>query len=152
MAVAAVLVVVGLVSAINAPAGPPRSNKADAYGGPVTPKPKNPKSVAACNKYYGAQNPLADAAECRAIAQKNIGLARCAKKKGAAKTACNKVVRKKFAKAMAKITAQRKAEKACSEKNNKDIQALDPESPDYNTQLQAISETYQNCLKRARGG
>ena len=152
MLVAAVLVVVGLVSAINAPAGPPRSNKADAYGGPVAPKPTNPKSVSACNKYYGAQNPLADAAECRAIAQKNIGLARCAKKKGAAKTACNKAVKKKFAKAMAKVTAQRKAEKACSDAYSKSIQALDPESSDYDTQSQAISQKYSDCLKRARGG
>lgn len=152
LAVAALLIVVGLVSAINAPAGPPRSNKADAYGGPVAPKPTNPKSMAACNKYYGAQNPLADAAECRAIAQKNLGLARCAKKKGAAKRACAKVVNRKFAKAMAKVTAQRKAEKACSTKYSHDIQALDPNSPDYDTQSQQISTDYSACLKRARGG
>lgn len=150
--VAALLVVVGLVSAMNAPAGPPRSNKADAYGGPVTPKPTNPKSMAACNKYYGAQNPLADAAECRAIAQKNLGLAKCAKKKGAAKTACNKVVKKKFAKAMAKVTAQRKAEKACSESYNKDINALNPDDPNYDTQSQVVAQKYTDCLKHARGG
>jgi len=152
LTVAALLIVAGLLSAISAPAGPPRSNKADAYGGPVAPKPKNPKSVAACNKYYGATNPLPDAAECRAIAQKNIGLAKCAKKKGAAKTTCNKAVKKKFAKAMAKVTAQRKAEKACTDTYNKDIQALDPSDPDYDTKSQPILTAYTNCLKRARGG
>ena len=152
VAVAALLIVFGLVSAINAPAGPPRSNKADAYGGPVTPKPKNPKSVAACNKYYGATNPLADARECRAIAHKNVGLARCAKKKSAgARKACAKVVNKAFAKEMAKVAAQRKAEKACSDAYSKNIQALDPNDPDYDTKSQAISQTYTNCLKRARG-
>src|SRR3954454_14735602 len=151
VAVAALLVVVGLVSAINAPAGPPRSNKADADGGPVVQKPKKPKSVAACNKYYGAQNPLPDAAECRAIAQKNIGLAKCAKKKGAAKRACTKAVNKKFAKTMARVRAQRAAEKACSDKYNMDSQALDPNDPDYDTKSNAVIQTYSNCLKRARG-
>lgn len=151
LTIAALLIVVGLVSAMSAPAGPPRSNKADAYGGPVAPKPTNPKSVAACNKYYGAQNPLADAAQCRAIAQKNIALAKCAKKKGAAKAACTKAAKKKFAKAMAKVTAQRKAEKACSDKYSKDVQALDPNDADYDTKSQALGQTYSDCLKRARG-
>src|SRR4051794_41898133 len=98
LAVAALLIVVGLASAISAPGAPPRSNKADAYGGPVTPKPTNPKSVAACNKYYGSQKKPAGARECRAIAQKKAGLKRCAQKKGAPRAQCPKGRKKKVAK------------------------------------------------------
>lgn len=150
LTVAALLIVVGLVSAISAPGAPPRSNKADAYGGPVTPQPKNPKSVAACNKYYGSGNNLADARECRAIAHKNIGLSKCAKKKGAAKAKCVKAVNKKYAKEIAAVKKQRAAEKACSEKYNSEFNALDPESPDYDTKLQAASEEFNACMTKAR--
>src|SRR3954452_11405854 len=93
LAVAALLVVVGLVSAISAPGAPPRSNKADAYGGPVTPTPTNPKSVAECAKYWGATNNDSEARNCKSIARKNVGLKACAKKKGAAKKACQKKVK-----------------------------------------------------------
>jgi hypothetical protein len=147
---AALLIVVGLVSAINAPAGPPRSNKADAYGGPVAPKPTNPKSVNECAKYYGAQNPLPEARECRAIAKKNHALAVCAKKKGAAKTACQKKAKKAFAKEKRAIARQRAAEKACTDKYNADYNALNPDDPDYDTKSQAVSEAFSDCMARAR--
>src|SRR3954447_2862470 len=150
LAVAALLIVVGLVSAISAPGAPPRSNKADAYGGPVAPKPTNPKTVAACNKYYGSQNNLADARECRAIAKKNAGLKRCAKKKGSARAKCQKAVKKQFAKDKAAVAKQRAAEKACSEKYNAAFSGLDPDSPDYDTQLQAASEEFNTCMTKAR--
>jgi hypothetical protein len=150
IAVAALLIVVGLVSAMSAPGAPPRSNKADAYGGPVTPKPKNPKSVAACNKYYGQGNNLADARACRATAHKNIGLAKCNKKKGSARTKCVKAVNKKFTKEMAAVTKQRSAEKACTTKYNAAIQALDPEASDYDTKLQAAADEFNTCMKNAR--
>jgi hypothetical protein len=135
---------------MSAPGAPPRSNKADAYGGPVAPKPKNPKSVAECNKYYGSGNNLADARECRAIAHKNIGLAKCAKKKGSARSKCVKAVNKKFAKEKAAVGRQRSAEKACSEKYNAAINGLDPEAPDYDTKLQAASEEFNACMTKAR--
>jgi hypothetical protein len=150
LAVAALLIVVGLVSAMSAPGAPPRSNKADAYGGPVAPKPKNPKSVAECNKYYGSGNNLADARECRAIAHRNIGLKKCAKKKGSARTKCTKAVNKKFAREKAAVTKQRSAEKACSEKYSAAINALDPEAPDYDTKSQAASDEFQDCMTKAR--
>jgi hypothetical protein len=150
LAVAALLIVVGLVSAINAPGAPPRSNKADAYGGPVQPKPTNPSAVAQCNKYYGAANNLADARECRAIAQKNAGLKKCAKKKGSAKAKCVKAVNKKFAKQKAAVAKQRKAEKACSDKYSAAINALDPEAPDYNDKSEAAGTEFTACMERAR--
>ena len=56
-----------------------------------------------------------------------------------------------IAKEMAKVTAQRRAEKACSDAYSKNIQALDPNDPDYDTKSTQISLTYSNCLKRARG-
>src|SRR5215208_2405380 len=115
---------------MSAPGAPPSSNKADAYGGPVQPKPTNPKSVADCNKYYGSGNNLADARECRAIAQKNAGLKRCAKKKGTAKAKCVKAVNKKYAKQKAAVGRQRKAEKACNDNYQAAINALDFDSPD----------------------
>src|SRR6058998_459599 len=98
LTVAALLIVAGLLSAISAPAGPPRSNKADAYGGPTPQKPKNPKSVAACNKYYGAANNLPDARDCRAQAHHNAALAKCQKKSGSARAKCIKVANRRFAK------------------------------------------------------
>ncbi|HEX6712235.1 MAG TPA: hypothetical protein VF066_02580 [Thermoleophilaceae bacterium] len=150
LAVAALLIVVGLVSAMSAPGAPPRSNKADAYGGPVAPKPKNPKSVAECNKYYGSGNNLADARECRAIAHKNIGLKKCAKKKGSARAKCVKAVNRKFANEKAAVTKQRAAEKACSEKHNATFNSLDPDAPDYDTKLQAASEEFNDCMTKAR--
>ena len=67
-ALAAVLVVVGLVLATTAPAGPSANNKVDAYGGPVPQKPTNPKNRAACDKFYSAANKLAEAQGCRATA------------------------------------------------------------------------------------
>ena len=148
---AALLIVVGLVSAMSAPGAPPRSNKADAYGGPLPSKPTNPKSVADCNKYYGASNDLADARECRAIAKKNAGLKKCAKKKGLARAKCNKAVKRQYVKDKAAVAKQRKAEKACTDQYNAAINGLDPEASDYDTKLQAASEEFNACMKRARG-
>src|SRR4051794_33202274 len=148
--VAALLIVAGLASAINAPAGPPRSNKADAYGGPVAPKPTNPKSVNECSKYYGAQNPMPEARECRAIAKKNHAMAVCAKKKGAAKVACQKKAKKAFAQEKRSIAKQKSAEKACVDKYTASYNALSPDDPDYDTKSQSISQEYSDCLARAR--
>src|SRR4051794_28208095 len=96
MVVASMLLVVGLVSAMSAPGAAPRSNKADGYGGPTPQKPKNPKSVAACNKYYGPANNLPDARDCRAQAHHNIALAKCKKKSGSARAKCVKAANKKY--------------------------------------------------------
>jgi hypothetical protein len=152
LAVAALLIVVGLVSAISAPGAPPTSNKADAYGGPVAPKPGANANRGACIKYYGsADNTDADARECFAIADSNAGNKKCAKKSGAAKAACKKAVKKRLAKKKAAIAAQRKAEKACMDKSRADREALDPEADDYSSKGDAIGEAYFNCMKRARG-
>src|SRR3954465_5672335 len=92
VAIAAVIASAGLVSAISAPGAGPRSNKADAYGGPVTPTPTNPKTVGEGDKYWGpaSQNPGAERKSCVAIAHKNAALKKCNKKKGAAKAKCQK--------------------------------------------------------------
>lgn len=148
--VAALLIVVGLVSAMSAPGAPPRSNKADAYGGPVQPKPTNPKAVAECNSYYGAGNNLAEPRECRAIAKKNAGLKKCAKKKGLARAKCNKAVKKQFAKDKAAIAKQRAAEKACRDKYSAATNALDPEAPDYFEKVDAAGAEFTACMKRAQ--
>ena len=148
---AALLIVVGLVSAISAPGAPPRSNKADAYGGPVAPKPTNPKAVAECNKYYGAQNNLADARECRATAKHNAALKKCAKKKGAAKAKCQRAANRQYAKDKAAVKKQRAAEKACNDKYRAATNALDPEAPDFNDKLDAAATEFNACMTRARG-
>src|SRR4051794_8342322 len=150
IAVAALLIVVGLVSAISAPGAPPRSNKADAYGGPVQPRPTNPKAVSECNKYYGAQNNLADARACRALAKKNAGLKKCAKKKGAARAKCQKAVNKQYAKDKAAIAKQRRAEKACSDTYSTAINNLDFDAPDYDTKSQAAADEFSTCMTKAR--
>jgi hypothetical protein len=152
LAVAALLIVVGLVSAISAPGAPPRSNKADAYGGPVQPKPTNPKSVGECNKYYGATNDLAEAKECRAIAKKNAGMKACAHKKGAAKKSCKAAVKKRFAKDNAAVAKQKKAEKACNDKYQAAFNGLNPDDPDYSTKIDAASNEYNACMQKARAG
>src|SRR5215211_374845 len=84
---AVVLTTAGLLLALSAPGGPLSSNKAHAYGtdAPPAPKPTNPKTRAECVKYYGdSKPPLADARECFALAARNAGNKKCAKKKGAA--------------------------------------------------------------------
>jgi hypothetical protein len=150
LAVAGLLVVVGLLSAISAPAGPPRSNKADAYGGPTPTAPTNPKSAGECNKYYGTFNPpAADRRECLALAKRNAGNKRCAKKRGAAKTACKKAVRRNYAKEHAAVLRQQKAENACSKKNFEELNALNPDDPDYEQKSQALNDEYQACRKKA---
>ena len=93
---AAVLVVVGLVLATTAPAGPSTNNKVDAYGGPMPQKPTNPKNRAACDSYYSAANKLAEAQGCRAKAAYNVAKKACAKKSGAKKAACLKAAKRKF--------------------------------------------------------
>lgn len=152
LVVASMLLVVGLVSAMSAPGAPPRSNKADAYGGPTPQKPKNPKSVAACNKYFGPSNNLPDARDCRAQAHHNAALAKCNKKSGSARAKCIKVANKRFAKDEAAVGKQRKAEKACLDKYNSDIAAIDQNDPAYSDKSQAALDAYSACLKKARGG
>jgi hypothetical protein len=150
LASAALLVLGGLMLAVGASGGPPHSNKADGYGGPVAPKPTNPKSVAECAKYYGSSNPTPDARDCRAKAKRNAGNRKCAKKKGAAKAKCKKAVKKAYAKEEAAIARQRKAQQACTDKYNADIQALDPEAEDYDAKLTAAGEAYNSCLQAAQ--
>jgi hypothetical protein len=151
LAVAALLIVVGLASAISAPGAPPRSNKADAYGAPLPSKPTNPKSVSQCNKYFGAHNQLSDARACRALAKRNVGLKKCSKKKGAAKTKCQKAVKRQYAKDKAAIAKQRRAENACQASYQQALNALDPEAPDYSEKANAAATAYDNCIKRAQG-
>ena len=133
LAVALLLTIVGLVSAINAPAGPPRSNKADGYGGPVQPAPKNPKSVAACNRYYGAGNNSTTARDCRAQAHRNAALAKCNKKHGARRA------------------RQAAAVKACQAKYTSDLAALDPSAEDYDQKVDAAIQADNACIKKAQG-
>jgi hypothetical protein len=165
-ALAAVLVIVGLVLATTAPAGPSVNNKVDAYGGPVPTKPTNPKSKAACDKYYSAANKLAEAQGCRALAAYNTAKRTCAKKSGAAKAACLNAAKRKYTAAKARVAKQAKAEKACQDaytKTLKDIDAqmaaLDPDAPDYDAKRAALEDqqtaagtTQQACLKKAQKG
>ena len=167
-ALAAVLVVVGLVLATTAPAGPSTNNKVDAYGGPVPtrPKPTNPKNRAACDSYYSAANKLAEAQSCRAKAAYNVAKKACAKKSGAKKAACLKAAKRKFTAAKAKVAKQAKAEKACQDAYTKafnaieaQISALDSSAPDYDAQQSALQAqetaagtTQQACLKKAQRG
>jgi hypothetical protein len=165
-ALAAVLVIVGLVLATTAPAGPSTNNKVDAYGGPVPQKPTNPKTRAACDKYYSAANKLAEAQGCRATAAYNVAKKACAKKSGAKKAACLKAAKRKFTAAKAKVAKQAKAEKACQtaytatlKSIDAQIAALDSSAPDYDAQRAALEAqqtaagtTQQDCLKKARSG
>ena len=165
-ALAAVLVIVGLVLATTAPAGPSTNNKVDAYGGPVPTKPTNPKTKAACDKYYSAANKLAEAQGCRATAAYNVAKKACAKKSGAKKAACLKAAKRRFSAAKAKVAKQAKAEKACQDaytKTLKDIDAqmsaLDPNAPDYDAKRAALENqqtaagtTQQACIKKAQSG
>jgi hypothetical protein len=161
---AAVLVVVGLVLATTAPAGPSTNNKVDAYGGPAPVKPTNPKNKAACDAYYSAANKLAEAQGCRAKAAYNVAKKACAKKSGAKKAACLKAAKRKFTAAKAKVAKQAKAEKACNDAKAKlvsaaqhELDALDPSAPDYDTQSAAIiakisaaTKAADACLKKAQ--
>ncbi len=144
---AAVLVIVGLVVATTAPAGPSVNNKVDAYGAPTPVKPTNPKTKAACDKYYQATNQLSDARGCRAIAAYNTAKRACAKKHGAKR-----------------VAKQAKAEKACNtaysatvDPLTQQLSTLDSSAPDYDTQYAAIqaqitaaSTTQQACIKKAQ--
>ena len=163
-ALAAVLVVVGLVLATTAPAGPSTNNKVDAYGGPVPQKPTNPKTRAACDKYYSAGTKLAEAQGCRATAAYNVAKKACAMKSGAKRAACLKAAKKKYAAARAKVAKQAKAEKACQSAYRTSvnaieaqISALDPHDPNYDAQRSqleaqetAAGTTQQACLKKAQ--
>ena len=165
-ALAAVLVIVGLVLATTAPAGPSTNNKVDAYGGPVPQKPTNPKTRAQCDKFYSAANKLAEAQGCRATAAYNVAKKGCAKKSGAKKAACLKAAKRKFTAAKAKIAKQAKAEKACQtaytatlKSIDDKLAALDPNAPDYDAQRTALENqqtaagtTQQACLKKAQKG
>jgi hypothetical protein len=166
-ALAAVLVIAGLVLATTAPAGPSASNKVDAYGpAPVPKKPTNPKTKAACDKYYQATNQGSEARGCRAIAAYNTAKRACAKKSGAKKAACLKKAKSAFTKAKAKVAKQAKAEKACStayttqvDMLNQQLAALDPNAPDYDAQQAAIQDqitaagtTQAACIKKAQKG
>jgi hypothetical protein len=163
---AAVLVIVGLVLASTAPAGPSTNNKLDAYGGPTPVKPTNPRSKAQCDKYYSAANKLAEAQGCRATAANYVAKKACAKKSGASKAACLKAAKRKYTAAKAKVAKQAKAEKACQDAYTKalnaieaQISALDPNAPDYDAQQSALQAqetalgtTQQACLKKAQRG
>ena len=163
-ALAAALVVVGLVLATTAPAGPSANNKVDAYGGPVPQKPTNPKTRAACDKYYSAANKLAEAQGCRATAAYNVAKKACAKKSGAKKAACLKAAKRKFTAAKAKVAKQAKAEKACQTAYTQavngieaQIAALDQNDPNYEAQRAqleaqetAAGTTQQACIKKAQ--
>jgi hypothetical protein len=165
-ALAAVLVIGGLVLATTAPAGPTANNKVDAYGGPPPKKPTNPKTKAECDKYYSAANKLAEAQGCRATAAYNAAKKRCAKKSGAKKAACLKAAKSKYTKAKARVAKQAKAEKACQtaytntfNQIEAQIAALDPSAPDYDAQRSALEaqetaagKTQQDCLKKAQSG
>lgn len=150
---AALLVVVGLVSAIGAPAGPPQSNKAQTYGGPLPTAPKNPQNRAQCDKYYGASNTLPEARDCRALAARNVAMKKCGKKKTRAeKSRCKKAAKKKYARERAAIVRQRAAQKKCQDKHSSDLAALDPNADDYMQRSQAADDEYNRCMKAASGG
>jgi hypothetical protein len=160
------LVIVGLVLATTAPAGPSTNNKLDAYGGPTPVKPTNPKTKAACDKYYQATNQLSEARGCRAIAAYNVAKKACAKKSGAKKTSCLKAAKRKFTSAKAKVKKQAAAEKACGDAYNaknasiqQQIAALDTSAPDYDAQLAALTAQQDAagaadfaCRKKAQSG
>jgi hypothetical protein len=151
LALAAMLIVAGLLSAISAPGAPPHSNKADAYGGPTPTKPTNPQSKKACDDYYGGpKNQTSDVRECRAIAKRNIANKKCNKKSGAAKAKCKKAAKKAYAKDKAAVARQRKAEKACNDKASAKYNALDYEDPAYSEKSKAISDEQQACMKKAQ--
>ena len=163
-ALAAVLVIGGLVLATTAPAGPSANNKVDAYGPAPTPKPTNPKNRAACDSYYSAANKLAEAQGCRAKAAYNVAKKACAKKSGAKKAACLKAAKRKFTAAKAKVAKQAKAEKACQTAYTQavngieaQIAALDQNDPNYEAQRAqleaqetAAGTTQQACIKKAQ--
>jgi hypothetical protein len=162
---ASLLVIVGLVLAATAPAGPSVSNKLDAYGGPVAPKPTNPTSKAECDKYYGGPaNQTSEVRGCRALAASNRAKKACAKKSGAKKAACLKAAKRAYAKAKAKVATQAKAEAACnaayvkaSDATQAQQSALDVNDPNYDTKVAAIDAANQAaadadtaCLKKAQ--
>jgi hypothetical protein len=163
---AAMLVIVGLVLATTAPAGPSTNNKLDAYGGPVPQKPTNPRSKAQCDKYYSAANKLAEAQGCRATAAYYVAKKACAKKSGASKAACLRAAKRRFTAAKAKIAKQAKAEKACQDAYTQTLKAidaqmaaLDPNAPDYDAQRTALENQQtaagtpqQACIKKAQKG
>jgi hypothetical protein len=163
---AAMLVIVGLVLATTAPAGPSTNNKLDAYGGPTPVKPTNPRSKAQCDKYYSAANKLSEAQGCRATAAYYVAKKACAKKSGAKKSACLKAAKRRFTAAKAKVAKQAKAENACQDAYTKalsaidaQLAALDPNAPDYDAQRTALENqqtaagtTQQACIKKAQSG
>jgi hypothetical protein len=158
------LVIGGLVLATTAPAGPSTNNKVDAYGPPVPKKPTNPKSKAQCDAYYSAANKLAEAQGCRATAAYNVAKKACAKKSGAKKAACLRAAKRRFTAATARVKKQATAEKACQAAYTKTLNAinaqmdaLDPNAPDYDAQRTALEDqqtaagaTQQACLKKAQ--
>jgi hypothetical protein len=151
LAVAALLVATGLVSAMSASGGAPSSNKADAYGGPLPKEPKNPQSRKACDDYYGGpKNQTSTIRECRSKADRNIALKKCKKKSGAAKAKCTKAANNRYAKEHAAHVKQEKAEKACSDKYMKDSDAISPDDPNYSEKMQALSDEQNACVKRSQ--
>jgi hypothetical protein len=150
LALAALLIVGGLMSAISAPGAPPRSNKADAYGGPTPTKPTNPKNRKACDDYYGGpQNKLAEPRECRSKADRNVGLKKCKKKSGAARSKCEKAVKKRYAKEHAANVKQQKAEDACAKKYNEGFQQLNPDDPNYSQKGDQLGAEHTACMRKA---
>jgi len=150
-AIAALLVIGGVLLTLSAPKPSLVNNKADAYGSPTPTKPTNPKTKADCIKYYGT-NPTPEARECQALATRYVAIKRCSKKTGAsAQKACKKSAAAAFAKARARIAAQLKAEKVCAAANTSAANQLNPEDPEYSQKSAQLNATLTACLTKARG-
>lgn len=150
-AIAALLIVGGVLITLSAPKPALVNNKADAYGSPAPTKPTNPKTKADCTKYYGT-SPSPEARECQALATRYVAIKRCSKKTGAsAQKACKKSAAAAFAKARARIAAQVKAEKACIAANTSALGQLKPEDPEFSQKSERLNATLTACLTKARG-
>ena len=162
-ALAAVLVVVGLVLAPTAPALPSANNKVDAYGGPVPEKPTNPRPGGRATST--TRPPQAGGAQGRRATAAYTSKKACAKKSGAKKAACLKAAKRKFTAAKAKVAKQAKAEKACQDALHEvrerdrgaDLGARRHHAPDYDAQRSALEAqetaagtTQQACMKKAQ--
>ena len=164
-ALAAVLVIVGLVLATTA-RGAVRQQQGRRIWRAGSDQADEPEDQAACDKYYSAANKLAEAQGCRATAAYNVAKKACAKKSGAKKASCLKVAKRTFNAAKAKVAKQAKAEKACQDAYTATLKsidaqmaALDPNAPDYDAQRAALEAqqtaagtTQQACLKKAQKG
>jgi hypothetical protein len=148
---ATLLIIGGVLLTLSAPNSPLVNNKADAYGAPTPTKPTNPKNKTECTSYYGASNLTPESRECQAQVNHYVAVKRCAKKKGAsARRACKRTANTAFTKAKAKIAAQLKAEKVCSETYTAASNALSSEDPEYAQKSSALLASLTSCLTKAR--